>query len=463
MTPMVPLAMFGWPPLAIWLFARFRHRPRLAVIAGFLLAWMFLPNYGYKLPALPDYTKISAACFGILLGAAIFDPAVFRRFRLRGWDAPLLVWTLVPFLTSLSNGLGAYDGVSAALGRFTQWGIPYFLGRLYFNRREALEDLLLGFFIGTLVYIPFCWFEIVMSPRLHRIVYGFHPHSFAQAKRSGGWRPVIFMQHGLMNSMWMVSGFVAGFSLLISRRLGRRLPGPLPAWTAAIAVLFVTIILLKSTGALFLLLLGTLVLMVFRTLRTALPLVLLLAIPLTYATVRSTGLWDGTHLIEAAASAANAERTGSLAFRIENETILAGHALKRPLLGWGEWGRSFVRDEEGRIVSVPDGLWILAFGKSGYVGLSALLLLFFVPPLLFLRRYPPATWKDPAVAAVLAGPLLLALFALDSLMNDMFNPLMLLLAGGLTGLWLQDDPGDTNDVSGMSPPAPVQATGPRLI
>lgn len=463
MTPMVPLTMFGWLPLVLGLFSRFRQRPRLAVIAGFLLAWMFLPNHGYKLPVLPDYTKISAACYGILLGAAIFDPAVFRRFRLHGWDAPLLVWTLVPLLTSLSNGLGAYDGVSAALGRFTQWGIPYFLGRLYFNRREALEELLLGFFIGTLVYIPFCWFEIVMSPRLHRIVYGFHPHSFAQAKRSGGWRPVIFMQHGLMNSMWMVSGFIAGFSILASRRLGRHLPGPPPAWAAAVGVLFATIILLKSTGALFLMLLGILVLLVLRTLRTSLPLVLLLAIPPAYATVRSTGLWDGKHLIEAAAKAANAERTGSLSFRIANETILAEHAWKRPLLGWGEWGRSSVRDEEGVIISVPDGLWILAFGRSGYTGLAALLLLFFTPPLLFLRRHPPATWRDPAVAAVLAGPLLLALFALDSLMNDMFNPLMLLLAGGMTGIWLQDDPGDTTDESGTNPPASIQAISPRLI
>jgi len=33
---------------------------------------------------------------------------------------------------------------------------------------------LLAFQIGGLLYIPFCLIELIISPQLHRIVYGFY-------------------------------------------------------------------------------------------------------------------------------------------------------------------------------------------------------------------------------------------------------------------------------------------------
>ncbi len=440
---MIPLVMFGWIPLILYLFTRFQTRPRAAVIGGFLFVYLFFPWHEYSLPGPFNYNKLSAGAYGILLGTAIFQPQAFKRFRWNPLDLPITIWCLVPFLTSLSNGLGAYDGLSAAIGRLTMWGAPYYLGRIYFNSREALEDLALGFFLGSVLYMPLCWYEIVMSPRLHRIVYGFHPHSFSQAKRGGGWRPVIFMQHGLMNSMWMVSGFLSGFTLLYSRRLAERLPQFKSLWPLILLFLFITILFLKSTGALILMLLGIVV--IIATIKTRQPALLLalLILPLLYAGTRATGTWDGQSLIDAAASIASSERTGSLEYRIKNETVLSAHAWMRPWLGWGEWGRSFVRDEMGEIISVPDGLWILAFGKSGFIGLVALQLLFFIPPILFLKRFPPSRWNEPPVTAILALPLLLTLFALDNLMNDMFNPLMMILAGAMTGLHLNSDREDS--------------------
>ena len=322
-----------------------------------------------------------------------------------------------------------------------------------------MEHLCFGFFFGTLVYIPFCLYEVVMSPRLHRIVYGFHPHSFGQAKRGGGWRPVVFMHHGLMNSMWMVSGFLSGFSLALSGRLKSLMPKFARPFTLPLLLaLFVTILLLKSTGALALLLLGILVLVFTRITRISIPLRVLMILPTLYVITRSTNTWDGQNLINAVASIASVERTGSLEYRINNETILSEHAWKRPLLGWGEWKRSFVTNDEGEIISVPDGLWILAFGKSGYIGLAALIALFFVPPFLFLKNFPSARWREPEVVAILAAPLLIMLFALDSLLNDMFNPLMLLLAGGLVGLYLNPD-AEENTLQPESAPPDT----PRLL
>ncbi|MDF3128261.1 hypothetical protein P0Y35_03530 [Kiritimatiellaeota bacterium B1221] len=454
MTPLVPLTMFTCLPLILWLFSKNPGRPGFAVIVGFLATFMFLPNHHYPLPLFPDYDKISAAGYAVLLGTAMFHSERFKTVHFSAWDLPIMVWCCVPFFTSISNALGAYDGLNALLGRGIQWGVPYIIGRIYFQDRQSMEALCLGFFVGTLVYIPFCLYEVVMSPRLHKIIYGFHPHDFGQAKRGGGWRPVVFMHHGLMNSMWMVSGFLSGFSLALSGRLKKLLPPLLKPYTLPmLLLLFITILLLKSTGALALLLMGIMVLVFTRITRISLPLRILMILPFLYVTTRSLSIWDGQNLIDGVASIASTERTGSLEYRINNETILTEHAWKRPVLGWGEWKRSFVTNDLGEIVSVPDGLWILAFGKSGYIGLYALIALFFVPPFLFLKNFPTSRWREPEVVAILAAPLLIMLFALDSLLNDMFNPLMLLLAGGLVGLYLNPQAEQSTLSEAVLPPS----------
>jgi len=96
-----------------------------------------------------------------------------------------------------------YDGFSEIVRAFIGWGLPYLIGRVYFNDLESLQELAVGIFIGGLIYIPFCWFEVRFSPQLHKWVYGFRQHSFIQNVRDGGYRPMVFMQHGLMVGMWM--------------------------------------------------------------------------------------------------------------------------------------------------------------------------------------------------------------------------------------------------------------------
>ncbi len=41
----------------------------------------------------------------------------------------MAVWCACPIASSLTNGLGLYDGLSASFGRFVMWGLPYLLGR----------------------------------------------------------------------------------------------------------------------------------------------------------------------------------------------------------------------------------------------------------------------------------------------------------------------------------------------
>ena len=112
-------------------------------------------------------------------------------------------------------------------------------------------------------------------------------------------------------------------------------------------------------------------------------------------------------------------------------------------------------------VSVPDGLWVLAFGQNGLFGLTCLTMTLLLPQLLFLRRYPASRWAEPAVAALVPLSMMLGMFMIDNLFNDMFNPVMLLSAGGLTGLFLRRVEEDGGAVATTDQPAP--AAGPRLL
>ena len=83
-----------------------------------------------------------------------------------------------------------------------------------------------------------------------------------------------------------------------------------------------------------------------------------------------------------------------------------------------------------------------------------------VPQLLFMRRYPAARWREPAVAAMAPLSVLLAVFMIDNLLNDMFNPVMLIAAGGLTGLYIH---GGSDEASSGDSSPPPQPNGPRLL
>ena len=107
---------------------------------------------------------------------------------------------------------------------------------------------------------------------------------------------------------------------------------------------------------------------------------------------------------------------------------------------------------------MPDGLWVIALGQNGLFGLVMLALTLLVPQWLFLRMFPAREWREPAVAAMVPLSILLGLFMIDNLFNDMFNPVMLLSAGGITGLYIRRLKGEP-----LREDAPVAApdTGPR--
>ncbi|MBL8764880.1 MAG: O-antigen ligase domain-containing protein [Phycisphaerae bacterium] len=426
MTLTVYLALFAWPVLTLFLFAAM---PSLrATVVSMAAGWMFLPVAGFKLPGLPDYTKLTAISLGVLLGTLVFDPARLGRLRPRWFDVPMLVWWLVPMASSITNGLGAYDGGSSMMKGTEYWVIPYLIGRLYFSDAAGLRELAMGMIVGGLVYVPLCLFEARMSPQLHTWVYGYHQHQFIQSWRFGGWRPTVFMQHGLMVAAWMATASLVGVWMWRVGEL-KRLRGWPFGWL--LAALVGTTLLCRSVGAIALLAAGLGAMTVARTWRITAAVWVLATVPFLYVGVRVVSQWDASELI-AVSKMISSERAESLKTRIDNENQLIARAMERPVFGWGLWGRARIIDEEeDQDLSRTDGMWIIALGNHGVVGLGAFFGWLILPPALLLWRAGPGVFKHPGAAPAVAVLVSVLLFTIDTLPNSMINPLLVAAAGGL--------------------------------
>lgn len=426
---LVPIALYGWIGVALVFFALLPLRR--AVICSYISAWLFLPMASVSLPGLPDYTKGTAAALGTALGFLLTDGRRVAAFRPRWFDVLPALFCLSPILSSLSNDLGFYNGLSGVWSRSIEWGLPYLTGRLYFRDLHALRELVTGIFVGGLVYVPLCLIEIQFSPQLHNWVYGYHQHKFLQTMRYGGFRPMVFMQHGLAVAMWMTTSFIAGFWLWRSGAI-RRLWGMPTGWL--VAVLLVTTILCKSGNGVALLVLGMTVLHACRRTGLALPLLALaLAVP-AYMAGRFTGAIPREPIVEALMSL-DAERAGSLNARMRQEDAFSRHTWSRMWLGWGGFMRNFPKDDQGRqLTRGVDSMWVIMVSSGGVVSLSLMTGMLLVPVLTFIARVRTRAWFTPTVIGSALAATIVVLYLIDILVNAMVNPVFLLLAGGLTGV-----------------------------
>lgn len=422
------IAMMGWIPLALGLFLVMK--PRHAVMVGYILAMLFLPNNMYPIPKLMDYTKFTAASIGLLIGASLFDWRTITNFRPHWVDLPVLLWCCVPFMSSMANDTGIndyygfYDGMSSSLYQTFLWGVPYFLGRVYITDHQALKELSIGLVIAALVYSPLCWFEMRMSPVLHNVVYGFTQHSFAQTHRGAGWRPMVFMKHGIALGMFMAMCALSATWLWRGKtikKLGIFSIGMLAIY------LVVTAIMIKSFFAIVLLFAGVIGYYTVKILRHPLPLLVLIAMVPLYQYVRASGNFTGETLVSITEQVFGENRSGSLQFRLDNEDVIIEHAITgRPWLGWGSWGDYLVNDN-----TVPDGMWVIALGKYGIIGLTALTLTLLTGPTLMLLGLHRKYLRLPDAAPALILSTIMILFSLDCLMNSFPNAVFGLMGGGV--------------------------------
>ncbi len=279
MTPQAQLALLLLLPIVLLLFKRFPTDR--AVVISFILAWLFLPQRTtFAFPGLPNYDRTSATSYSIILATYLYNPQTFRTFKFGWLDIPMLMWCISPFLSSITNNLGPYDGFSSMLTQIIKYGIPYFLGRLYLNNFKGLQELAIGIFVSGIVYAPLCILESLISPQLHRMVYGYHGiEQFSQSYRLGGYRPNVFMNHGLATGMWMMTAVLIALWLWQSGTLKKFLHIPMNLWFIG---LYVTHLLVRSTGAYMYMAFGVVILFCAKFLRTAFPKLLLILLLSSY-------------------------------------------------------------------------------------------------------------------------------------------------------------------------------------
>ncbi len=429
MFQLMPIALVAWIPIAVILFAKFPARR--AVMVCVLGATMFLPMGVIEMPLVP-FNKMVSTNVGLLIGALLMAPGPLLSFRPRLIDLPMVLLCFTPYASATANGMTFYDSFAALVSSIINWGIPYALGRAYLTDVYALRDAAQAIFVGGLIYAPLCIVEMFTSPILHAKVYGAYQHpDFMQSFRMGGWRPTIFMQHGLMVGMFMCGAALMGLWLWRQKALGPI--KKVPAWLTVGFVLAVAIAC-KSTGAVLLLSAALASLFLVKMTRSGAVIYLLVLITPTYIAARTFGGWTGDNAVEMATEYLSAEQGGSLKTRFDNENVLVERAMTKALLGWGPKDDYLVKDDAGRITSVPDGLWVITLGTSGLIGLFALFAAFLTPTIALLRRFPAKYWVHPAMAAPGALAVFMTTYAIDCLMNAMINPVYLVAMGGLASL-----------------------------
>jgi hypothetical protein len=242
---------------------------------------------------------------------------------------------------------------------------------------------------------------------------------------------MVYLQHGLAVGMMMTAASLCGIWLWRSGTLPKlwKMPVALP-----LAVLLLTTLYLRSVGALVFLVIGPAILFLTARLRTYALIYAMCAVPIVYMLARSVGGWRGDNVVSMVQHYFGDERAQSLEFRVANETALLERAALRRDFGWGLNGEFLILKEDGTIETVPDGLWVIAIGTTGLLGLFSLYAALLLPIALIGRRIRAEAWGSPMFVGPAVMTLILAMHAIDNLLNAMLNPLFILALGGVTGL-----------------------------
>jgi hypothetical protein len=427
-------------PLMVGIFFVMRPVPAALVVA--FGAEMFLPEGpSFKLPYTPYFGKHTLPYLCILIACLLRCPGRVTKLPKEKWILLLALLLVVGgVLTGLTNsdslvygnegqvfipGLDVKDGLYMGISNFVGTFLPFYLGYALFRKSEDFETLLTGLAIAGLAYIPFALVELRLSPQWHRWVYGYAQHAFEQTLRWGGYRPMIFMSHGLAVAQFFVAATFCLVILTKSRRLLVGLPVRFLAWTQ-----FIVLLACKSTGSIVYALVGVPLLVRGKPKRQLLVAAILGWITLLYPILRLSGVFPVASILDAAQSV-QSDRADSLAFRFRNEDALLARTRERIVFGWGEYGRNMVRNDTGGSVSTFDGYWIIRLSVNGLVGFLASFGPLLIPVFLVRRRL--SALDDEKTKLVLAGvAFTLTILTVDLIPNGLWAGYPYLIAGALT-------------------------------
>jgi hypothetical protein len=430
--------------LLLWLPACFLLGAKARGPKGFLLVFLggtlALPEQlAIKVPVLPPINKhmiTMAACTFVCTSA-------YRGSKTRPtWVMPTLICVLVgsAFLTARTNpeavhigprilqGMTLYDGFSIAVSDLCLIALPFYLGMRHFRTVDDLRFVLLGIAIAALVYAPFTLLEARLSPVLHRWVYGYFQHDWLQAKRAGGFRAFVFLQHGLAVAFLYAQAVIVALSIWREKTVD--VSSPL---RTSFYILFpLTLVACKSLGAtLYAAAAGILFLVSGPKGIGSLARILAL-FSLCFPLIRYNG-WFPTEDVLRWATDLDPLRAESLAFRFRNEENLLAEASRKYWYGWGGWGRGRIYDEvTGKNLTVVDGFWIIVLSGRGLVGFLTQFGLLTLPILSAIRRLPQLARSEMSVLATAA--FIATISVVELLPNGLFHLFPWVLAGALTSV-----------------------------
>lgn len=466
------LALLAWIPISAMLFVLFR--PIKAVGLAYLIGYLLLPVAAVDVKGFWDVDKILATNFGVILGTIAFCPGMLRSYRFHIADALMVLTCLVELPTSMSNGLGAYDGVSNGCYAFFWYGAPYVAGRIHIRTREDLLELGRLIVIAAAMYAPLALWEWRMSPQFHDKIYGTFQHAFQQHHRMGHFRPILFFPHALALGVffawtsflaiwlyqaghlrrlvlpeWLVT-FGPLVAILASLQFGveaiaftciaclgwvllmmiwtRKLPAGrrgimVPGWLVVVLPM-IGLATSMSVGPLVVFLAGCALLIAWNQLHLRWVAFVPLVFVLFWMAGRYTGVTDGRWLTRAVHQV-SPRAADSLAYRIRAEDVILEHAKKRALFGWGGWGRNRVVDERGKGVVNVDALWLNRISRAGFCGLASFLL-WWCWPILMLGDLRHDLRGAPVIQVTLVA---VAMQALNFMFNGFLSPVLVLMVG----------------------------------
>ncbi len=443
------IALLGFVPIALVVTRRYRG----PVAAAWLLvgAVLFLPMLaGFKLPGLPLFKKYQIAAAATFLGLALFHTALLRRVRVGPTPWVLMGLSLGGgALTALTNGdaqtfgpmylppLGPTEAIHYVLDAFLFVWVPFFIGAACFRRYEGFRTLMQVVAMAALVYVIPIAIELRLSPQMHNWVYGYAQHEFAQTIRGGGYRPMVFMNHGLSVALFISASLVMTAALAKTRervvtwRWRRRVRLP-RGWTE-LGVLSVVLVLVKSMGALVFGLFSVPLVLLTKPAFQHLVAALLAVGFIAYPFARSSGAIPDEEIVQFATDQFGEERAASLDFRLTNERALIERSNERMLLGWGGHCRACIYDIwTGDLISVRDGAWIISLGDTGIVGFIGRFGVIVYAIFFALRRRRRIRDKK-AQRLYAAMAVVTSLYLVDCLPNGMYNYFPLVFAGALVG------------------------------
>lgn len=413
-----------------------RLRVETAAICSLFGAYFFLPsNLIVEPPGVPPLDKTSIAVLTTFALCWIKAPAMPAR------RSSLIIYLLCagfllsPLLTSFGNSYELQSAVGSIPGFYPLDGLKYFarqlivllplfIGLRFLSTDYGRRLLLMSMPVAILLYSPLMLFELRMSPQLHTWVYGYFPHSFAQQIRGDGFRPVVFLTHGL--EVALITSMALLSAIILAR--GKTKIARVPA-SAVAAYFSVLLLLCKSLGPV--LYAAMLVPVIWFTrprtwVKIAGGILVLVSL---YPALRTADVIP-LGAVKSVSDLVSVERSESFQMRINNEQNLLARANEKPLIGWGTWGRGRIRDEwTGQDISVTDGGWIIIFGAWGWIGYLSTFLLFAVSAFRAHREIGRERTSDSITLGGLT--LVLAVYVLNMLPNVTNMMFPLLLAGAI--------------------------------